>query len=139
LAHRALYRWLASLNRCYRDEPALHEGDCDPAGFEWIDANDLECSVLSFLRKARTRDEVVMVVCNFTPVPRFNYRVGAPRPGFWQEILNSDATEHGGSGHGNLGGVEASPIPFHGRPFSLNVMLPPLAAVFFKHEPNPAC
>jgi 1,4-alpha-glucan branching enzyme len=75
-----------------------------------------------------------MVVCNFTPVPRYNHRVGAPRGGFWRELLNSDAGEHGGSGHGNLGGVEASPISYHGRPFSLNLTLPPLSAVFLKQD-----
>ena len=77
-----------------------------------------------------------MVVCNFTPTPRLNYRVGAPRGGYWTEILNSDSKEYGGSGYGNLGGVEASPIPFHGRPYSLNLTLPPLGAVFFKSEGN---
>ena len=108
----------------------MHELDCDPGGFEWIDANDSEESVLSFLRKSHTGDDLIAVVCNFTPVPRHNYRIGVPRGGFWREILNSDATEHGGSGHGNLGGVEATPIGTHGRPFSLNLSLPPLAALF---------
>lgn len=74
----------------------------------------------------------MVVICNFTPVPRHNYRVGVPEGGFWREVLNSDAGEYGGSGHGNLGGVEASPIPFHGRPRSINLILPPLAAIFLK-------
>jgi 1,4-alpha-glucan branching enzyme len=84
--------------------------------------------------EARTSDDLIAVVCNFTPVPRANYRVGVPRGGFWREILNSDAQEHGGVGDGNLGGVEAAPVPCHGRPFSLNLTLPPLGAVFLKSE-----
>ncbi len=132
--HAALQRWVRTLNSFYAGEPALHERDCDPAGFEWIDANDSDESVLSFLRKAKHNDDLIAVVCNFTPVPRQNYRVGVPRGGFWREILNSDAVEHGGTGYGNLGGVEASPIGFHARPYSLNLTLPPLAAVFLKSE-----
>jgi 1,4-alpha-glucan branching enzyme len=133
-AHSAVQRWVATLNRFYAGERALHEWDCNPAGFEWIDANDSDESVLSFLRKAKTNEDLVVVACNFTPVPRRNYRVGVPRGGFWREILNSDAVEHGGVGYGNLGGVEASPIGFHGRPFSLNLTLPPLGAVFLKSD-----
>ena len=132
--HAGLERWLGSLNRAYAGEPALHDLDCDAAGFEWIDANDWEVSALSFLRKARAPEGKIAVVCNFTPVPRYNYRIGVPHGGFWREILNSDAAEHGGSGHGNLGGVEATPIGYHGRPHSLNLTLPPLGAVFLKHE-----
>ena len=132
--HSSLRRWVSTLNRFYEGERALHELDCDPAGFEWIDANDSEESVASFLRKASTCDDMVAVVCNFTPEPRHNYRVGVPRGGRWREILNSDAAEHGGSGHGNLGGVEASPLGIHGRPFSLNLTLPPLGVVFLKSD-----
>jgi 1,4-alpha-glucan branching enzyme len=132
-AHLAMQRWVGNLNRYYAGEAALHELDCDPAGFEWIDCNDSEESVLSFLRKA-TGGDLIAVVCNFTPVPRHNYRIGVPRGGFWREILNSDATEHGGSGQGNLGGVEANPIGIHGRPHSLNITAPPLGVVFFKSE-----
>jgi 1,4-alpha-glucan branching enzyme len=131
---RAFVRWATALNSFYRYERALHEMDCDPAGFEWIDTHDGERSVISFLRKSRDGREQIAVVCNFTPVPRYNYRVGAPRGGFWREILNSDASEHGGSGHGNMGGVEASPVPYHGRMHSLNLTLPPLGAVFLKSE-----
>jgi len=90
---------------------------------------------VSFLRKLKTGDEVIAVVCNFTPVPREDYQLGVPRGGHWREILNSDAKEHGGSGWGNFGGVEAEPVEYHGRPFSLNLTLPPLAAVFLKSEP----
>jgi len=132
--HADLQRWVRDLNRLYRSEPALHELDLDPAGFEWVDANDAEQSVLSFLRKASSTDDIFLVVCNFTPVPRINYRLGVPRAGLWREVLNSDAHEYGGSGWGNWGGVEADPIPFHGRPCSLNLTLPPLATVFFKSE-----
>ena len=132
--HRNLQTWVADLNRLYRDQPALHERDLDPAGFEWIDCNDTESSVVSLLRKGKSHDELMIVACNFTPVPRPNYRIGAPRGGFWKEVLNSDAVEYGGSGWGNLGGVEAVPIPLHGRTHSLTLTLPPLSAVFFKHE-----
>jgi 1,4-alpha-glucan branching enzyme len=89
-------------------------------------------SVVSCLRKGRSTDDLLLVVCNFTPIPRLNYRVGAPRGGFWHEARNSDAQDYGGSGYGNLGGVEAAPVPCHGRPYSLNLTLPPLAVVFFK-------
>jgi 1,4-alpha-glucan branching enzyme len=125
---------VANLNRFHAGEKALDELDFDPAGFEWIDANDGDRSVLSFLRKAKTTDDLILVVCNFTPVPRKNYRVGVPRAGRWRELLNSDAYEHGGAGYGNLGGVEAAPVPSHGRPHSLNLTLPPLAAIFLKSE-----
>jgi len=130
--HQGIHRWLEDLNRLMREEPALHELDFNPDGFQWIDGNDAENSVLSYLRLARTAGQELIVVCNFTPVPRQNYRVGAPRGGFWREILNSDAREYGGSGWGNFGGVEAVPIPWHGRPYSLNLTLPPLAIIVLK-------
>jgi len=130
--HSGLQRWVSDLNRLYREEKALHERDLDPAGFEWIDCNDAESSVVSLLRKGKSPDDVLLVACNFTPVPRPNYRIGAPHGGFWQEILNSDATHYGGSGWGNLGGAEAAPIPLHGRSHSLTLTLPPLGIVFFK-------
>jgi 1,4-alpha-glucan branching enzyme len=129
--HAALQRWVEDLNRVYRQEPALFTQDFTPAGFEWVDCNDVIQSVITFLRKGRD-GELVLVACNFTPVPRHNYRVGVPRGGFWQEVLNSDAWEYGGSGQGNLGGLEAVPIAFHGRDHSLTLTLPPLGAVFFK-------
>lgn len=131
-SHRGLERWVADLNRLYRDEPALHERDLDPAGFEWIDCNDAESSVISLLRKGKSADEIMLAACNFTPVPRPNYRIGAPCGGFWKEVLNSDATCYGGGGWGNMGGVEAVPISLHGRSHSLTLTLPPLAAMFFK-------
>ncbi len=132
--HAGLKLWVTDLNRLYRNEPALHEVDFSASGFEWIDCGDSDQSVVSLLRWGKSGDSVVMVVCNFTPVPRHNYRVGVPFKGKWQEILNSDGRDYGGSGQGNLGGVEAVPIPFHGRPYSINLTLPPLAAVFFKPE-----
>ncbi len=122
------------LNRLYRDEPALHALDCNPAGFEWIDCNDTEQSTLSLIRKGKAANEVLVIVCNFTPTPRYNYRVGVPHNGFWREILNSDSKDYGGSGHGNLGGIESAPIPFHGRPYSINLTLPPLGVLFLKSE-----
>ena len=127
-------RFVADLNRFYRTEAALHERDFEPAGFEWIDCTDSENSVVSFLRRAKSSDALVLVACNFTPVPRHNYRVGAPRGGFWKEVLNSDAETYGGSGQGNQGGLEAAPVGAHGRHHSLNLVLPPLSVVFFKSE-----
>jgi 1,4-alpha-glucan branching enzyme len=135
--HAGLQRWLEDLNRLYRQEPVLYELDIQAAGFEWIDCNDAPVSVVSYLRKGASTAELFLIVCNFTPVPRLNYRVGAPRAGFWREVLNSDAPDYGGSGYGNMGGVEASPIPYHGRPFSLNLTLPPLSTVLFKHGGGP--
>jgi 1,4-alpha-glucan branching enzyme len=132
--HNGLKRWMEDLNELYRTERCLYELDFDPAGFEWIDCSDSQESVLSLIRNGRSPGDTLIIVCNFTSVPRFNYRVGAPRGGYWREILNSDSEEYGGSSHGNLGGIEASPIAFHGRSHSLNLTLPPLGAVFFKHE-----
>ncbi|MGO8751334.1 MAG: 1,4-alpha-glucan branching protein GlgB [Thermoguttaceae bacterium] len=138
--HAGLQRWVDDLNRLYRHEPALHRLDCDPRGFQWIDCHDSDQSVLTFLRKGADDDADILVACNFTPVPRTNYRVGTTPADFWEEILNSDATHYGGSGWGNLGGVESSPIPCHGRPASVVLALPPLAIVFFKarKEARPA-
>jgi 1,4-alpha-glucan branching enzyme len=131
--HAGLQRWVQDLNRLYRSEPALHEMDCDPAGFEWIDCDDTDSSVVTLIRKAKSNATMILVLCNFTPVPRYSYRLGSPRGGYWQEILNSDAGEYGGSNMGNLGGVETVPIPLHARPYSLTVTLPPLSVSFFKN------
>ena len=130
--HYGLQQWVGDLNRLYRGQPALYELDIEQAGFEWIDCNDVEHSTVSLIRKGRSGQNIIAVVCNFTPATHFNYRIGVPSPGFWTELLNSDAIEYGGSGQGNLGRVEAAPIPFHGRPCSLTITLPPLAAVFLK-------
>ncbi|MGE5252392.1 MAG: 1,4-alpha-glucan branching protein GlgB [Planctomycetaceae bacterium] len=132
--HAGLQKWVQDLNWFYRLEPALHELDFSPAGFEWIDCNDSDSSVISLLRKGHSTDDLVMAVCNFTPVPRLNYRVGAPRGGFWKEVLNSDALIYGGSGMGNMGGAEAAPLSLHGRSHMLTLTLPPLSAVFLKSE-----
>ena len=133
-SHRGILRWVTDLNRLYRREPALHERDADPGGFEWVDFSDVEKSVVSYLRRGRSADDVVLVACNCTPVPRYGYRIGVPFGGFWNEVLNSDAVEYGGSGVGNLGGVEAERVPAHGRPWSLPLTLPPLGAVIFVPE-----
>jgi 1,4-alpha-glucan branching enzyme len=130
--HGQLQLLVGELNRLYRDQPALHELDADPAGFEWIAADDVENSVYAFLRKGRDPRRPILAVFNGTPVPRFNYRLGVPREGVWGEILNSDAAAFGGSNHGNVGGIEATPVPSHGRAFSLNLTLPPLGALFLK-------
>jgi 1,4-alpha-glucan branching enzyme len=129
--HAGLQDWVAQLNRLYRSLPALHQLDLEPAGFEWVDGGNAEHSVVSFLRKGRPPNAVVLVVCNFTPVTHHNYRVGVPAGGFWREELNSDAKDYGGSGHGNLGGLKATPVPCHGHTRSLSLTLPPLAVVFF--------
>ncbi|HUN75237.1 MAG TPA: 1,4-alpha-glucan branching protein GlgB [Steroidobacteraceae bacterium] len=132
--HAGVQSWVRDLNRYYRDTPALYELDFSQDGFEWIDANDWEASVIAFLRKSRTPGREVLVVCNFTPVVRENYRVGVPRGGFWRERLNSDATIYGGGGQGNLGGVEAAPLPSHGRFHSLSLRLPPLGVLFLQPD-----
>jgi 1,4-alpha-glucan branching enzyme len=132
--HAGLRNWVRDLNHLYKNEPALHELDCDPAGFEWIDCGDSESSVVSLMRKGKSAATIILAVCNFTPVPRQNYRIGAPRAGYWREILNSDAREYGGSNMGNLGGVEAAPVPLHGRRNSLTLILPPLSVCFFKND-----
>jgi 1,4-alpha-glucan branching enzyme len=131
-SHQGLHRWVTDINRIYKNEAALHL-DADPAGYEWIDGGDADSSVISFLRKGSHPGEVILILCNFTPVPRVNYRVGTPAGGYWHEILNSDGKEYWGSGMGNSGGVEAEQMPSHGRDYSLNLTLPPLAILFFKH------
>jgi len=131
--HAGLRQWVGDLNRLYRAEPALHQLDFDADGFEWVDCHDADASVLSFVRKPREGRRLVLAVCNFTPVTRANYVLGVPRAGYWREALNSDATLYGGSGAGNFGGVEAAPLPAHGRAHSVTVTLPPLATLLFVH------
>jgi 1,4-alpha-glucan branching enzyme len=133
--HRGVQSWVRDLNHLYRGEPALHQLDCVPAGFEWVDCDNAEESTIGFLRKGKTPDELLLVACNFTPVPRHNYRIGVPRGGRWSEALNSDASVYGGSGQGNLGGVMAEAVAWHGRSHLLNVTLPPLGMVIFKAPP----
>ena len=132
--HRGVLRWVDALNRAYVSEPALHQMDCDPAGFEWIEANDAESSVLSFLRRSAANDDALVIVCNFTPVTRNDYRIGVPRDGVWVEVLNSDGEEFGGSGQGNLGRVTASLTPAQGREHSVSLTLPPLSLLVLKSE-----
>jgi len=131
--HQGIQRWVKDLNRLYRDEPALFELDFDPEGFEWVDCTDALAGVISLLRKARSTEDIILVACNFTPVPRLAYRIGVPRGGYWREMLNSDAKDYNSSGLGNEGGLEAEAVPVHGRPFSLRLTLPPLSAVYFKN------
>ena len=132
-SHAGVQRWIADLNALYRSEPALHEIDFDAAGFEWVERNDADASVLSFLRRPRNGPPV-LVICNFTPVVRSNYAVGVPQGGHWREMLNSDAAHYGGSGVGNLGSVRAAPVPAQGRYQSLALTLPPLAVLLLKPE-----
>jgi len=128
--HRGVALWVRDLNRLFREEGALHELDFSWEGFQWVDFSDWEKSIVSFLRKSR--NAMVLCVYNFTPVPRFNYRIGVPKEGFWKELLNSDSHIYGGSGLGNLGGVWAERVPMHNFPYSLDLTLPPLSALFFK-------
>jgi 1,4-alpha-glucan branching enzyme len=132
--HFELRRWVRDLNLFLTSEPALYERDFDFEGFEWIDTSDSEESVISFVRKGRSKDDVMLVVCNMTPVPRHSYRVGVPRSGNWKEILNSDAKEYGGSGQGNFGGVESVPVSYNKRYNSVLLTLPPLGIVVFRWE-----
>jgi 1,4-alpha-glucan branching enzyme len=126
--HAGVQRWVRDLNRLYRDTPALYELDFSEAGFSWVDCDDADVSVISFLRRDRSGG-VALIACNFTPVPRERYQIGVPHGGRWVERLNSDAADYGGSGQGNLGSLDASQNPAHGHPFSLHLRLPPLAVV----------
>ncbi len=132
--HRGLQRWLMDLNRYYRRQPCLHQVDFSGDGFQWIDCNDVESSVLSFLRRDREGGAKVLIACNFTPVPRHNYRIGVPYAGHWKEVLNSDARDYGGSGQGNFGGLDSRPLPMHGYEDSISATLPPLSVVVFEHQ-----
>ncbi|MEK9628167.1 MAG: 1,4-alpha-glucan branching protein GlgB [Nitrospinota bacterium] len=132
--HSGLQKWVQDLNRIYRDYPSLHSKDLDEQGFEWIDCGNVEESILILLRKGDEKSEPMVVVLNFTPAPRFKYRIGVPREGLWKEVLNSDAHDYHGSGVGNLGGVESDSVPFHGQPYSLEITLPPLSAVFLSRS-----
>ncbi len=130
--HSKLQTMVKELNWLYRREPAMHEVDDDYAGFEWIDFRDAEASVISFLRYSRDRQQYLVFACNFTPVPRHNYRVGVPQAGRYAEIFNTDSEMFGGSNLGNSGAVWAAETEAHGRPASLSITLPPLAVVVFK-------
>ena len=131
--HKGLHSLVRDLNALYRGTPALYRLDSEPGGFEWVEANDMENSVLSYIRRSDDPDEPpVLIVCNFTPVPRLDFRVGVPVGGYWAELLNTDATLYGGSGVGNAGGVEADAIESHGRPWSLDLTLPPLGTLIMR-------
>ncbi len=133
--HSGLKRLINDLNGLYRGVPALHERDCEPEGFRWIVVDDKAQSVAAWLRSA-PEAQPVAVICNFTPVPRENYRIGLPFVGRWREVLNTDAEIYGGSGGGNLGMVEAQAAPSHGYPASAEIFLPPLSTVYLRYEPD---
>ena len=135
--HRGIQRLVRDLNALYRGEPALHRADAEPAGFCWLDTGDWEQSVISFYRLGEPTDEPLLVVANFTPLPRHNYRLGVMQPGLWREVLNTDATVYGGSGQGNLGGLATAPVAAHGALQSLNLVLPPLSVLVFKAPVRP--
>src|SRR5262249_17117581 len=130
--HQGAQKWVRDLNHFYRNESAMQALDTEPAGFEWVDCNDAPASAITLLRKGKSEREVILVACNFTPISGEKYKVGVPLGGFWKELLNSDGKEYAGSGVGNGGGVMAEARPQHGRRFSVELTLPPLAAVFFK-------
>jgi 1,4-alpha-glucan branching enzyme len=127
--HAGVQRWIRELNRLYRKEPALHERDFDSRGFEWVDCQDADQSVIAFLRRGASEEESLLVVGNFTPVPRHNYRVGVPADGTWAELANSDAETYGGGGLGNPEGTPAVPIRYHDREHSISLTLPPLSVL----------
>ena len=130
--HRGVQNLVRSLNRLYRNEPALHQLDFDRRGFHWIDCGDREKSIISFIRRGRNSADDIVVIFNKTSVPRYHYRVGLPYVGHWQEIFNSDATGYGGSNVGNYGGVSAQGVPWQNQPHSAEFILPPLGFVVFK-------
>jgi 1,4-alpha-glucan branching enzyme len=132
--HRGMQRWVADLNALLRAEPALHEVDFDPAGFQWIDASDYQQSIISFLRRGRSSDDVILFVGNFTPQTHFGYEIGVPRAGAWREALNGDAERYGGSGQCNQPVVKAREKPKHGQPYSISLTIPPLAGIFLKPD-----
>jgi 1,4-alpha-glucan branching enzyme len=132
--HKGIQTLVKDLNRLYRDEAALYQLDCVSGGFEWLEANEAETSILAWLRKGKAGAAPVIVVCNFTPAPRENYRLGLPMHGRWREILNTDAEIYGGSGMGNLGMIATEEVASQGRPFSARITLPPLATVWFRLE-----
>ena len=133
-AHKGIQSFVRDLNHVYTSEPALHQVDFDWEGFEWIDFADWESCIVSFVRRGKRRGEEVIVLLNFTPVPRYDYRVGVPTGGFYREILNSDSELYGGSNMGNQGGVASEKISTHGRAHSLSVTLPPLSALMLKRR-----
>ncbi len=132
--HAGIQRWVHDLNRVYREQSALHQRDVDSAGFGWVDCCDADQSTLSYIRFGDDRSQPILVVCNFTPVPRHEYRVGVPEPGYWEELANSDAAHYGGGNIGNFGGAMAQPISMHGYQQSLSLTLPPLGVILIKRR-----
>jgi 1,4-alpha-glucan branching enzyme len=132
--HQGMQRLVSDLNALYQREPALHQVDFDWHGFDWIDCDDAAASILSFMRRAKTPEDFVVVIANFTPVPHERYRVGVPEPGYSREVFNTDSQSYGGSNFGNGGGVMAEPVPWMGRPYSLPLRVPPLGVLFFKPQ-----
>jgi 1,4-alpha-glucan branching enzyme len=130
--HGGLRRWVRDLNRLYRTAPSLYERDSEPSSFEWIDCNDNQRSVISFIRRGSREDDILLFVANFTPVPRLDESIGVPTGGRWIEVLNSDAADYGGSGVGNSGGLIADERSHHGRPCHLRMAVPPLGLVVFQ-------
>ncbi len=131
--HQGMQKWVKDLNHLYRAEPSLYKMDFSIDGFEWVDSHDWEQSIISFMRRDKKDGNIILIVCNFTSVPRYNYRVGVPHGGVWREVLNSDADIYGGSDCGNSGGVEAASIPAQNKNNSLTLTLPPLGVLFFKN------
>jgi 1,4-alpha-glucan branching enzyme len=132
--HKKLQEYVKELNRVYLSEPAMYELDFKSQGFEWIDFRDADSTVVSFIRRGKKSRDLLLFVFNFTPAPRFDYRIGAPVPGYYREIINSDSERYGGSNMGMGGGVNADHIPWHGQPYSLNLLLPPLSVIILKPE-----
>ena len=133
-SHAGLRRFVQTLNWHYRAEPALYEQDFTPAGFRWIDCNDNENSVISLVRFAHDAHDYVVCVFNFTPVPRMRYRIGVPEPGYYIELLNSDAATFGGGDVGNGGGLTAEAVADHGFDYSLALTVPPLGCLLLKRR-----
>jgi len=134
--HRCLQKFVMDLNHMNQSEPALYEVDFDKRGFEWIDFRNADSSIIAFIRKAKDPADFLVIIANFTPVPRVSYRIGVPENCFYKEVLNSDSEIYGGSNMGNTGGLNADAIPFHGKPYSINATLPPLSVMIFKPARN---
>ena len=134
ISHRKMQAYVKALNKLYVEQPALHQVDFSWEGFQWIDFHDVDDGIVSFVRRARDPDDFMVVLANFTPVPRQGYRVGVPAPGFYRELLNSDSALYGGGNVGNAGGRHSEPTPWQGQLHSILLTAPPLAVVYFKRE-----
>ncbi|MCE2473787.1 MAG: alpha amylase C-terminal domain-containing protein, partial [Anaerolineae bacterium] len=132
--HEQMQAWVRDLNHFYREQPALWQVDFEAEGFRWIEANDADQGVYSYIRYAEDRDDFLIIALNCTPVVRDQYRLGVPAAGFYREALNSDAEAYGGSNVGNFGGVDSQDVPSHGLPYSISLRLPPLGALILKRD-----